>query len=182
VSSTCSGHLSIRGRLTCEPVPCAARRQAVAPVNPGRPVRDDTVGAGYLLDTNTVSEARKPGGDIHVKSWLAAVSAGDLYLSALAIGEIRRGIERLRRRDPTQAAMYEAWLATLLRGYADRILPITADIAEEWGRINAPDPVPAIDGLMAATAKVHNLTFVTRSTADVARTGVRLLNPFELQR
>ena len=181
MNSTWSGHRSCRERWTCEPAWARddAGRHTVAPVTPGRRARDDTVGAGYLLDTNTVSEARKPRGNVHVKSWLAAASAGDLYLSALVIGEIRRGIERLRRHDPAQAAVFEAWLAALLRDYADRILPVTAAIAEEWGRINVPDPVPAIDGLMAATAKVHNLTFVTRNTADVARTGVRLLNPFE---
>ncbi|MBI5547032.1 MAG: PIN domain-containing protein, partial [Deltaproteobacteria bacterium] len=63
--------------------------------------------------------------------------------------------------------------------YADRLLPITAEIAEEWGRLNVPDPLPVIDGLMAATAKAHGLTLVTRNTVDVARTGVPLLNPFE---
>ncbi|MGH2370874.1 MAG: type II toxin-antitoxin system VapC family toxin, partial [Chloroflexota bacterium] len=133
----------------------------------------------YLLATNIVSEARRPNGNANVKAWLASVSAVSLYLSVLVIGEIRRGIEHLRRRDPVQAAVYESWLATLVRDYAGHILPVTAEIAEEWGRMNAPDPVPTIDGLMAATAHVHGLTFVTRNTADVARAGVRLLNPFE---
>ena len=96
----------------------------------------------------------------------------------LVVGEIRQGIERLRRRDPSQAAVFETWLATLRRDYADRILPVTVQIADEWGRLNVPDPVPAIDGLLAATARVHGLTLVTRNTADVARTGVALLNPF----
>jgi predicted nucleic acid-binding protein len=136
----------------------------------------------YLLDTNVVSEARRPHGNPHVRAWLASVSAVSLFLSVLVVGEIQRGIERLRRRDPAQAAVYVAWLTTLRRDYADRILPITAEIAEEWGRINVPDPVPTIDGLLAATARVHGLTFVTRNTADVARTGVRLLNPFEPMR
>jgi predicted nucleic acid-binding protein len=71
------------------------------------------------------------------------------------------------------------WLSELRRRYADRILPIDLEIAEEWGRMNAPDPISSRDGLMAATAKVRNMTFVTRNTADVARTGVRLLNPFD---
>ena len=76
--------------------------------------------------------------------------------------------------------MYGAWLARLERDYADRILPITAEVAEEWGRFNVPDPVPVIDGLLAATARVHGLTLVTRNVGDLARTGVPLLNPFEL--
>ena len=97
----------------------------------------------------------------------------------LVVGEIHRGIAQLRHRDPQQAAVYEAWLARLREDYADRILPITVDIAEEWGRMNVPDPVPVIDGLMAATAKVRGLTLVTRNTADLIRTGVPLLNPFE---
>ncbi len=78
-----------------------------------------------------------------------------------------------------QAEVYEAWLATVLRDYADRIVPVDAETAEEWGSMNVPHPVPVVDGLMAATAKVRNMTFVTRNTSDVARTGARLLNPFD---
>ncbi len=132
----------------------------------------------FLLDTNVISEARRPAGNPNVRAWLAATRGADLYLSVLVVGEIRQGIERLRRRDPTQAAVYEAWLATLRRQYADRVLPITAEVAEEWGRLNATAPLPVIDGLLAATAKVQDLILVTRNTADVARTGVRLLDPF----
>lgn len=94
------------------------------------------------------------------------------------VGEIRQGVERLRRRDPNQAKVFDRWLAALRRDYGDRVLPITAAVAEEWGRLNAPDPLPVVDGLLAATAKVHDLTLVTRNTAQVERTGVRLLNPF----
>ena len=133
----------------------------------------------FLLDTNIVSEVRKPAGNANVKAWMASINGSELYLSVLVIGEIRQGIERLRRRDPAQAGVYERWLTTLRRDYADRILPITAAIAEEWGRLNVPNPVPAVDGLMAATAKVMGLTLVTRNTVDVA-SGVSLLNPFKL--
>jgi toxin FitB len=113
-----------------------------------------------------------------VKRWIAAVDSADLFLSVLVVGEIRQGIERLRRRDPRQAKQFEPWLATLRRDHGDRILPVTVAVAEEWGRMNAPDPLPVVDGLLAATAKVHGLTLVTRNTAEVERTGVQLLNPF----
>ena len=110
--------------------------------------------------------------------------AGDLHraivdgVHAFANGgvQIRQGIERLRRRDPVQAAVYEGWLGTLHRDYADRIVPITSDIAEEWGRLNIPGTIPVIDGLLAATAIVMGLTLATRNTADVARTWPYVLN------
>ena len=133
-----------------------------------------------MLDTNVISEARRPRGDANVKAWLASVPADNLYLSVLVVGEIRGGIERLRRRDPVQADAYEGWLATLRRDYADRLLPVTAEVADEWGRMNVSDPVPVVDGLMAATAKVKCLTLVTRNTADIERSGARILNPFEV--
>ena len=106
--------------------------------------------------------------------------AGDLYISVLTLGEVRRGIGLLGRRDRVQAEVYEAWLTTVLRDYEDRILPVDAEAAEEWGRMNVPDPISIVDGLMAATARVRNMTFVTRNTSDVVRTGVSLLNPFDL--
>jgi toxin FitB len=134
----------------------------------------------YLLDTNVVSEARRPAGDPAVKAWLASVPGSDLYLSVLVVGEIRRGVERLRRRDAAQASVFEDWLAQLQRAYADRLIPITPAIAEEWGRLNVPDPLPVVDGLLAATAKVSGLTLVTRNTADLARSGVPLFDPFSL--
>jgi toxin FitB len=133
----------------------------------------------YLLDTNVLSEVRRPRGDAGVKRWISSVPTEDLYLSVLTLGEVRRRISLLSRRDPLQADVYEAWLITVLRDYADRILPVDAEAAEAWGRMNVPDPISIVDGLMAATAKVRNMTFVTRNTADVTRTGVHLLNPFD---
>lgn len=133
----------------------------------------------FLLDTNVISEARKPQGNAHVKAWLTAGPADALYLSVLVVGEVQRGVALLRRRDPRQAAIYEAWLAQLRQDYADHILPITLDIAEEWGRLNVPNPVPVVDGLLAATARVRRLVLVTRNTADLQQTRVQLLNPFD---
>jgi toxin FitB len=134
----------------------------------------------FVLDTNVVSEPRKRSrADTGVMRWFHSVETDDLYVSVLVIGEIRQGIEGLRRRDPIQAGHLESWLAGLHRDYADHILPIDLEAAEEWGRMNVPDPISTRDGLMAATAKVRNMTFVTRNTADVARTGARLLNPFD---
>ncbi len=133
----------------------------------------------FLLDTNVISEVRKPTSDSNVRAWLASVPEHDLYLSVLVGGEVRQGIERLRRRAPAQAAPYETWLSALVHGFADRLVPVTVDVCEEWGRLNVPGPLPVVDGLMAATAKVRDWTFVTRNVADLGRADVRLLNPFD---
>lgn len=94
-------------------------------------------------------------------------------------GEIRAGIERLRRRDEAGAASLEAWLVQVETGFGARTIPVSREVAETWGRMSVPDPLPVVDGLLAATAKVHGLILVTRNTKDVIRTGVALLNPFE---
>jgi toxin FitB len=133
----------------------------------------------YLLDTNVISELRKgKRADANVTSWLAGVAEEEIFLSVLTIGEIRRGIERVRRRDPDSAAALDRWLNLLSEAHGDRVVPIDREIAEEWGRMNAPDPLPVVDGLLAATARVLGLTLVTRNIADVKGTGVELLDPF----
>lgn len=132
----------------------------------------------WLLDTNIVSELRKgERADPRLRAWFTASDEEALFTSVLVIGEIRRGIESLRRRDVPSALALEHWLAALTDGFADRILPVDRNVAEEWGRLNVPDPVPTVDGLLAATARVHGLTLVTRNTRDVTRTGVPLLDP-----
>lgn len=133
----------------------------------------------YLLDTNVISELRKGGrGDANVREWFGGLLDEEIYLSVLTIGEVRRGIESVRRRDPDAAGALDSWLARLAEAHRDRILPIDRAVAEEWGRMNVPDPLPVVDGLLAATAKVTGLTFATRNVADVEGTGVELLDPF----
>jgi toxin FitB len=133
---------------------------------------------GFLLDTNVVSEIRKKKPHPSVSRWFSSVPESELFLSVLVIGEIRQGVDRLARRDAARAEAFESWLAQLVAVYEDRIVPITTDVAETWGRLNVPDPVPVVDGLLAATALVRGWTLVTRNTADVASTGVALFNPF----
>jgi predicted nucleic acid-binding protein len=134
---------------------------------------------GYLIDTNVLSELQKRDRcHASVRSWYACVKPDELFLSVLVIGEIRQGIERLRGRDAVQAGHIEQRLTRIKIAMAGRILPISFEIAERWGYINSPGPLPVIDGLLAATALVHDLTLVTRNTKDVERSGVRLLNPF----
>lgn len=133
----------------------------------------------YLLDTNVVSELRKRTPAPPVAAWFEATPGSDLFLSVLVVGEIRQGIERLRGRDPARTRVFERWLSTLKREFADRILPVTSSVAEGWGRLNAPGPLPVIDGLLAATALVHGLTLVTREAGRLERTGVPVLNPWQ---
>jgi toxin FitB len=136
------------------------------------------VSVAYLLDTNVVAETRRASPHPNVMRWFASVRGDELYLSVMVLGEIRQGIERLRPRDAERAGVFEAWLTIIERDYGDRISPVTDEVAHEWGRLNASGPVPVVDGLLAATARVHDWTLVTRNTKDVQRTGVRLLNPF----
>lgn len=134
----------------------------------------------YLVDTNVISEVGKgERADENVQAWYDSVGRDSLWLSVLALGEIRAGIEQLRGRRPMRAAVFERWLVLIVDLFADRIIGIDRRIADRWGRLNAPERRPAIDGLMAATALVHELTIVTRNVRDFERTGVRCLNPFE---
>ena len=136
--------------------------------------------AGYLLDTNVVSELRKGNrADVGVRAWFDEHSTDQLWLSVLVVGELRRGVELLRRRDKRAGKRLSDWLATITSEYGDRIIPITTNVCERWAMLNVPDPVPVIDGLLAATALERDLVLVTRNTVDVERTGVALVNPFD---
>lgn len=132
----------------------------------------------YLIDTNVISELRKRSPDARVLAWYDGVASDELFISVLTIGEIRQGIERLRRKDPAQAERLQHWLRGLLVTYSGHLVGVDAKTAEEWGRINVPDPLPVIDGLLAASAKVRGWALVTRDTANLARTGVALVDPF----
>jgi toxin FitB len=126
-----------------------------------------------------LSELRRRQPDPQVTDWFDATPKAELHLSCLTVGEIRRGIERLRRKDEIQAKVIERWLGGLRLLYQDRIVPVDVEVTERWGRISAAVTLPAIDGLLAATALVRGWTVVTRNTADFAPSGVRMLNPWE---
>ena len=136
----------------------------------------------FLIDTNVISELRK--GDRCnpvVAAWWAGIAEDDLWLSALVLGEIRKGIELARPRDPRQAKALEMWLGEVIAGFGDRVLPVDMAVAQEWGRMTAIRPVPVIDALLAATARVNGLTLVTRNSGDVAGLDVAVLDPFTQQ-
>ena len=134
---------------------------------------------GFLLDTNVVSELRKrERADANVLRWLDEHAESELWLSVLVVGELRRGVELIARRDKKTASKLRDWLDATVKDYADRILPIDVEICERWALLSVPDPVPVVDGLLAATAIEHDLTLVTRNIADVDRTGVPVVNPF----
>lgn len=133
----------------------------------------------FLIDTNVASELRKGDrADSNVQAWIGDLPEKKVFLSALTLGEIRRGVENVRRRDRKSAAVLETWLGRVADQHRGRVLPVDRAIAEEWGRMAVPDPLPFVDGFLAATAKVHGLTLATRNVADVERTGVDYVNPF----
>jgi predicted nucleic acid-binding protein len=133
----------------------------------------------YLIDTNVLSEMSKRSPHEGVSAWFESVHAEQLWVSVLVLGEIRAGIANRARRDARAAARLGAWLDRIVAAHKSRILPVTRRVADVWGPLNVPDRLPAIDGLLAATAIVHDLTLVTRNVREVARTGVRVLNPFD---
>jgi predicted nucleic acid-binding protein len=134
----------------------------------------------YLLDTNVISEiSRGDQGNRNVQTWYDTIAPEQFCTSVLVIGEIRAGVEKLRRREAKRAMAFERHLVLLIDLFADRIVGIDRRTAEEWGRLNARRIRPAIDGLIAATALVRDMTVVTRNVRDFAETGVAVLNPFE---
>lgn len=136
---------------------------------------------GFLIDTNVLSELRKGiRANPNVRRWFDSLDEGAIYLSVMVTGEIRRGIESIRRRDSRAAAALEGWLDNVIRAHTDRVLPVDSRVADQWGRLDARGTLPVVDGLLAATARVHELTLATRNVKDFARTGAEVLDPFTL--
>lgn len=132
----------------------------------------------YLLDTNVVSETRKKKPDAGVMAFLRSIDSSALYLSALTIGELHKGIAVKQRDDPAAAKSLAAWAQGLEVGFADRILGIDVAVARLWGEWSAERSRSVVDTLLAATAVVHGLTFATRNTRDVQGVPVKLFNPW----
>ena len=133
----------------------------------------------FLLDTNILSDLRRPTlAHAPLLAWFTEQVPDALYLSVITLGEIRQGLEQLRRRDLRRFQILGRWLDDLTRLYGDRLLPIDGPVADEWGRLRAIRTLPVVDALLAATARVHDLTLVTRNEKDFDNLGVTILNPF----
>lgn len=133
----------------------------------------------WLVDANVVSEVGR-GARCHplVAAWWGSVDGTALHASVLTLGEIRKGIETVRPRDPAKAQALARWLAQVEAAFGVRVLPVDMKVADRWGCMMAVRSVSAVDCLLAATASVHGLVLVTRNAADVAGLGVAVLNPF----
>lgn len=135
---------------------------------------------GYLLDTNVLSEIRKGSRRAHPLVWLwwQDMREAELFLSVMTLGEIRKGIDRLAARDRAQTLILERWFKQVKNGFHERLIEVTDDIAEVWGRLQAMRALPEVDALIAASALHHDLTLVTRNEVDFEGLGIRVLNPF----
>jgi hypothetical protein len=133
----------------------------------------------YLLDTNVLSETRKKQSDQRVISFLSTAEPSALYISVLTLGELRKGVALKRQSDNDAAKKIAAWVDGLEFSFADRILGIDAATARLWGELSAQRPRPVVDTLLAATAIVHELTFVTRNTGDVRDIDLKRIDPWK---
>ena len=134
----------------------------------------------YLLDTNVISELRKPQADKNVVAWAKTVAAPRLYISAITLKELETGVLRMERRDPAQGKVLRTWLKRhVMPAFDARILPIDAAVALRCASLHVPDRANEGDVLIAATALVHGLTLVTRNVADFQSSGVKLINPWD---
>jgi predicted nucleic acid-binding protein len=132
----------------------------------------------YLLDTNVVSELRKPKPHGAVIAWLQGVEDSMLHLSAVSIGEIQAGIELTRAQDPDKAVEIEAWLLLVANSY--NVIPMDSAAFRVWAQLmHRKSETVYEDAMIAATASVHGLTVVTRNVSDFKQFGVPLLNPFK---
>ena len=136
--------------------------------------------AGFLLDTNVLSEIRKGSGRAHpqVWEWWLGMRDQELFLSVMTLGEIRKGIDRLGSRDAPQSLVLERWLEEVKHAFRERLIEVTVGIAERWGKLQAIRTLPEVDALLAASVLEHDLTLVTRNEADFVGLGIRVINPF----
>lgn len=137
----------------------------------------------YLLDTNVVSELRKAGtgrAEPAVVRWASSADTADLHISVITVMEIEISVLRLERRDTVQGAAVRRWLeGNVLPAFAGRVLPIDLTVVRNCALMLVPDPRPERDALIAATARAHDLTVVTRNTADFQMAGIRVLDPWK---
>jgi hypothetical protein len=137
-----------------------------------------TAAAGYLLDTNVISETRKVRADPRVTGFLETAAGEHLFLSVLTLGELRKGVAARRRTDEETADRLATWVDEIELTFQDRVLPVDAAAARIWGELSADLNLPVVNTLIAATAISRGLVLVTRNTRDVAATGVAILNPW----
>ena len=134
----------------------------------------------YLLDTNVISELRKPHADARVVAWAKSVIAVRMFISAITLKELETGVLRMERRDPVQGKVLRTWLKRhVMPAFDARILPVDAAVALRCAHLHVPDQANESDALIAATALVHGLTVVTRNVSDFKSSGVPLLNPWD---
>lgn len=132
----------------------------------------------YIVDTNVLSELQKPRPEPNALAWFKSVPPNDVHVSVVTLGEIERGIEKVRATDPDYASALSGWLQTILDGYADRIIDVDVSIARRWGVLSLSHGQALVDTMLAATAIERGLVLVTRNVRDIERTGVRWLDPF----
>lgn len=133
-----------------------------------------------LVDTNVISELRRGrNADSRVLRWFGAIAPENVFTSVIVLGELRRGIELLARRDRRQADTLAQWYDIIRERLADRVLVVDEPVMTVWARISTPDILTAYDGLIAATALRHGLTVATRNLRDYRRSGVQVVNPWE---
>ena len=139
----------------------------------------------HLLDTNVISELRKAGdgkADSNVIAWLSGVDAASLFISAITVMELELGILRVARRDAVQGARLRSWMdGHVLPEFSDRTLPVDMTVALRCAKLHVPDPRPERDAYIAATALIHGMVVVTRNMADFDKTGVDMLNPWQVR-
>ena len=136
----------------------------------------------YLLDTNVISELRKirnGTADRQVVTWASSITAANLYLSAITVLELEKGTRQIARRDPMQGTILRLWIdSQVLTAFAGRILSVDTAVAQRCATLLVPNPRDEMDALIAATALVHNMTVITRNTADFEPMNVPVLNPW----